>query len=152
MLELQQLKWNKRKMRVPQRFELGLLAWESRVLITRLQSTGWQMGMQLSLYDDDDCFYRVLFSAIKQTLHSHVILHEWIAFYSAFLNIHQSVVLTALAWLSYIYISPSFYLTDLLALKIFSVIMLISERGVTIYLQYSAPSCPKEFSNQVSSK
>ena len=108
------------------------------------------MGMHLSLYDDDDdCFYIVLASAVEQTLRSHVILHEWLAFYSAFLNIHQSVVLTALAWLSYIYIyiSPSFYLTDLLASKIFSVIMVISERGVTIYLQYSTPSCPKEFSN-----
>ena len=30
---------------------------------------------------------------------SHVILHEWLAFYSAFLNIHRSGVLTALAWL-----------------------------------------------------
>ena len=28
-----------------------------------------------------------------------MILHEWIAFYSAFLNIHRSGVLTALAWL-----------------------------------------------------
>ena len=30
---------------------------------------------------------------------SHVILHEGLAFYSAFLNIHRSGVLTALAWL-----------------------------------------------------
>ena len=28
-----------------------------------------------------------------------MILHEWIAFYSAFLNIHRSGVLTALTWL-----------------------------------------------------
>ena len=28
-----------------------------------------------------------------------MILHEWLAFYSAFLNIHRSGVLTALAWL-----------------------------------------------------
>ena len=33
------------------------------------------------------------------SLHSHMILHEWLAFYSAFLNINQSGVLTALAWL-----------------------------------------------------
>ena len=30
---------------------------------------------------------------------SHVILHKWLAFYSAFLNIHPSGVLTALTWL-----------------------------------------------------
>ena len=28
-----------------------------------------------------------------------MVLHEWLAFYSAFLNIHRSGVLTALAWL-----------------------------------------------------
>ena len=33
------------------------------------------------------------------SLSLHVILHEWQAFYSAFLNIHRSGVLTALAWL-----------------------------------------------------
>ena len=43
--------------------------------------------------DDDDCFYIALFSALEHSLRSHVILHEWLAFYSAFLNIHQSGVL-----------------------------------------------------------
>ena len=48
--------------------------------------------------DDDDCFYIVLFSILKHSLHSHVILHEWLAFYSAFFvcfvfNIHQSDIL-----------------------------------------------------------
>ena len=38
--------------------------------------------------------WSLLYSAI---LRSHVILHEWIAIYSAFLNIHRSGVLTALA-------------------------------------------------------
>ena len=33
------------------------------------------------------------------TLLSRVILHEWMAFYSTFLSIHRSGVLTALAWL-----------------------------------------------------
>ena len=33
------------------------------------------------------------------SLHLHVVLHECLAFYSAFLNIHRSGVLTALAWL-----------------------------------------------------
>ena len=45
----------------------------------------------------------LLYSAIlhfqADSLCSHVILHEWIAFYSTFLNIHWSGVLTALAWL-----------------------------------------------------
>ena len=43
-----------------------------------------------------DRFYTALFSVHE---HSHVILHEWIAFYRVFLNIHRSGVLTALAWL-----------------------------------------------------
>ena len=43
--------------------------------------------------------YIALFSALEQTLRSHVILHEWIAFHSMFLNIHQSGVLTTLTWL-----------------------------------------------------
>ena len=33
------------------------------------------------------------------SLRSHVTLYEWLAFYSVFLNIHRSCVLTALAWL-----------------------------------------------------
>ena len=45
-------------------------------------------------------YWSLLYSAIRRSradsLHSHVILHEWIAFYSAFLNIHRSGVLTAL--------------------------------------------------------
>ena len=48
-------------------------------------------------------YWLLLYSAILRSwadsLRSHVILHEWIAFYSAFLNIHRSGVLTALAWL-----------------------------------------------------
>ena len=45
--------------------------------------------------------WSLLYSAILRSradsLRSHVILHEWLAFYSAFLNIHRSGVLTALA-------------------------------------------------------
>ena len=48
-------------------------------------------------------YWSFLYSAILRSwvdsLHSHVILHEWIAFYSVFLNIHRSGVLTELAWL-----------------------------------------------------
>ena len=48
-------------------------------------------------------YWSLLYSAIlhswADSLRSHVILHEWIAFCSAFLNIHQSGILTALAWL-----------------------------------------------------
>ena len=49
------------------------------------------------------CCWSLLYSAIfrsqADSLRLHVILHEWIAFYSTFLNIHQSGILTALAWL-----------------------------------------------------
>ena len=48
-------------------------------------------------------YWSLLYSSMLRSwadsLRSHVILHEWIAFYSAFLNIHRSGVLTALAWL-----------------------------------------------------
>ena len=47
------------------------------------------------------CCWSILYSSILRTrpdwLRSQVILPEWIAFYSAFLNIHRSGVLTALA-------------------------------------------------------
>ena len=48
-------------------------------------------------------WWLLLYSAIlcsrADSLRSHAILHEWLAFYSAFLNIHRSGVLRALAWL-----------------------------------------------------
>ena len=48
-------------------------------------------------------WWLLLYSAILRSradsLRSHVILHEWLAFYSAVLHIHRSDVLTALAWL-----------------------------------------------------
>ena len=52
--------------------------------------------LMLSLVDR---FYTALFSTLEQTLCSHEILQEWIAFYSVFLTIHWNGVLTALAWL-----------------------------------------------------
>ena len=46
------------------------------------------------------CLYSAILHSRANWLCSHMILHEWIAFYSAFqLNIHQSGVLTVLAWL-----------------------------------------------------
>ena len=48
-------------------------------------------------------WWLLLYSAILRSradsLRLHVILHEWISFYSAFLNIHLSGVITVLAWL-----------------------------------------------------
>ena len=46
-----------------------------------------------------DCFYCAILCSRADSQHSHVILHEWLAFYSVFLNIHESGVLTVLAWL-----------------------------------------------------
>ena len=47
-------------------------------------------------------WWLLLYSAIlcsrADTLRPHVILHEWLAFYSTFLNIHLSGVLTVMAW------------------------------------------------------
>ena len=49
------------------------------------------------------CWWSLFFGAILRSragsLRSQVILHEWIAFYSAILTIHRSGVITALAWL-----------------------------------------------------
>ena len=46
------------------------------------------------------CCWLLLYGTIlRSRVDSHVILHEWMAFYRAFLNIHRSSVLTALAWL-----------------------------------------------------
>ena len=49
------------------------------------------------------CSWSLSYSAILRSqadsLRSHMILHEWLAFYSAFLNIHRSGVPTVLAWL-----------------------------------------------------
>ena len=47
---------------------------------------------------DCSCCWLLLYSVIL-SLHSHEILHEWTAFYSAFMNIYWSGVLTALVWL-----------------------------------------------------
>ena len=49
--------------------------------------------------DDDRFLYSAILRSRADSLRSHVILHEWLAFYSAFLNIHRSGVLAALAWL-----------------------------------------------------
>ena len=43
--------------------------------------------------------YSAILRSRADSLRSHVTLHAWIAFYSAFLNIHQSGVLIALVWL-----------------------------------------------------
>ena len=54
------------------------------------------------LWRKSNC-WSLLYSAILRSRadsrRSHVILRGWIAFYSAFLNINRSGVLTALAWL-----------------------------------------------------
>ena len=63
----------------------------------RLSHSSWTMVPAMMVTD----FYN--YSAIPRSradsLSSHVILHKWLAFYSAFLNIYRSGVLTALAWL-----------------------------------------------------
>ena len=50
-----------------------------------------------------NCCWSLLCSAILRSredlLRLHLILHEWLAFYSAYLNSHRSGVLRALTWL-----------------------------------------------------
>ena len=58
----------------------------------RLQETFHQSIYWLLLYN-------AILRSRADSLRSHVILHEWTAFYSAFLNIQRSDVPTALAWL-----------------------------------------------------
>ena len=43
--------------------------------------------------------YSVILHSQADSLCLHVVLHEWLAFYSMVFSIHQSGVLTALAWL-----------------------------------------------------
>ena len=70
--------------------------------LSLLQMYHWHCSV-LSLWLSYYYYWSLLYSAILRfqadSLRSHVILHEWIDFYSAFLNIHRSGVLTALAWL-----------------------------------------------------
>ena len=47
----------------------------------------------------DNHLYSAILRSLEHSLRSPVVLHEWQAFYSAFLNIHRSGVLTSLAWL-----------------------------------------------------
>ena len=58
----------------------------------------WSLHLSYYYY-----YWPLLYSAILRSradsLRSHVILHERIPYYSAFLNIRRSGVLTALAWL-----------------------------------------------------
>jgi len=54
---------------------------------------------QTNLLMTVDSLNIALFSALGHSLRSHVGLHESLAFYSAFLNIHRSGVLRALTWL-----------------------------------------------------
>ena len=62
------------------------------VVHCQMQSTGW-------VSFDDDCLCSATLHSRTDPLRSHLILHEWLAFYSAFLNIHRSGILTMLPWL-----------------------------------------------------
>ena len=75
--------------------------------------SAWLAGLRQAhswILQWNSCFYLVwegcwslLFSAAlcsrADSLCLHVILHEWLAFYSTFMNIHESGVLSALTWL-----------------------------------------------------
>ena len=72
----------------------------SRLQVSVLRAVGHSLPLvPVSDDDDDDCFYIALFSALKQTYCACMWFYEWLAFHSVFLNIHQSGILTALAWL-----------------------------------------------------
>ena len=63
---------------------------------TFMSRSDWRTGCSC-------CCWSFLYSAILRSradsLRSHVILLEWLAFYSTFLTIHRTGVLAALAWL-----------------------------------------------------
>ena len=70
---------------------------ETRRLV-RTDSPGRPPRLSHSLWTVCCCYWwSLLYSAILRSradsLRSHVILHEWLAFYSAFFNIHRSGVL-----------------------------------------------------------
>ena len=64
--------------------------------LTNAMSMQWRHPISLGC-----CCWLLLYSAILRSqadsLSSQVILHEWVAFYSTFLNVNQTGVLTALA-------------------------------------------------------
>ena len=82
------------------------LPWQSCVTLPptcRIRTSSASWTAQGSYTSSSHIYWSLLYSAIlcswADSLCSHVILHEWIAFYSAFLNIHWSGVPTALTWL-----------------------------------------------------
>ena len=70
-------------------------------LVVLYGQTDWLCGQTGSLCSCWPLLYNAILRSRADSQRSPVILHEWIAFYSAFLNIHRSGVLTALAWLVY---------------------------------------------------
>ena len=78
------------------------------LVLQTIVSTGVYTGSSDYVYHCNNVYiyyyyWSLLYSAVlrcwEDWLRSHVILHEWTAFYSAFLNIHRNGVFTALAWL-----------------------------------------------------
>ena len=89
---LQEIKLQRRTIYIPLRIELPCLKPDFVILKSSC------------------CYWSYLYSAIlcsqSDSLCSHVILHEWITFYSTFFTIHWSGVLTALAWLCHMKLLP----------------------------------------------
>ena len=64
------------------------------------KALGWSAeGPRFDIYIYWSLLYSAILRSWADSRRSHVILHEWIASYSAFLKIHRSGVLTALAWM-----------------------------------------------------
>ena len=78
------------------KFDLKFFLWPSLEVLFLINPV-------VCMCDNHCCCWLLLYSAILRSradsLRPHVIMHEWIVFYSAFLNIHWSGVLTVLAWL-----------------------------------------------------
>ena len=81
--------------------------------VSQLEHRHGGRGLRLKFTSSPECMckcmhtlfvcWSLLYSAIllswADSLHLHVILHEWIAFYSTFLIIHRSGAFAALTWL-----------------------------------------------------
>ena len=71
--------------------------WE-HLLSCSLLSQQW-VNLKVVVVDHFYYLHSAILCSWANSLHSHVILHEWLAFSSVFLNIHWSGVLTELTWL-----------------------------------------------------
>ena len=124
-------------------FQFGFKRWQgwavSKVLWEWIPNVGsGQSKRQLRIV----CWsllYSTVLRSRADSLRSHVIRHEWLAFYSAFLNIYRNGVLTTLTWLVPHETAAVPFVVFVYFVEKYCVILLTSNSKIT---QRSPPSPP----------